>query len=244
MKRRSSQSLSKTRDSQSAGSSKLVHVPTNRSIATGVYCKAFLAGLCVLFEISALARADFDASPSDKIPPLLPPRGEIPPTFWEQHGTLVIVGSILTLAVISAAIWLLTRPRPPVVVPPGTQAREALQDLGKHPEDGKVLSCVSQIVRYYVAAAFALPEGELTTSEFCRLITGHEPIGQDLTNAICGLLRRCDDRKFAPAGLQGTATDQAPLGAVDAALNLVEQAEARLTVLRQAEAAKVAQRQT
>jgi len=249
MKHRLSLPLLKTLSSELARFSKLFHIHDDRSIpcsiATRLYRRAFQLGLCIFIEKSAFARADFDATPSEKIPPLLPARGEIPPTFWEQHGTWVVVGSILALAVLSAAIWLLTRPRPPVVVPPGTQAREALQDLGKYPEDGKILSCVSQVLRYYVAAAFALPEGELTTSEFCRLIAGHESIGQDLTNSICDLLRRCDDRKFAPAGLQGTTSAaEAPLAAVNAALNLVEQAEARLAAIREAAAGKVSQSQT
>ena len=48
------------------------------------------------------------------------------------------------------------------------------------PEDGALLSQVSQILRHYVVAAFDLPPGELTTAEFCRAIAGHARIGPEL----------------------------------------------------------------
>src|SRR4051794_5601334 len=35
----------------------------------------------------------------EEIPPLRPPQGEIPPTFWEQHGLLVVLLSLLLLAI-------------------------------------------------------------------------------------------------------------------------------------------------
>jgi len=84
---------------------------------------------------------------------------------------------ILLLALVSAAAWFLTRPKPPVVVPPDVQARLALEPLRQQPEDGVLLSRVSQILRHYVGAAFDLPPGELTTAEFCHAIDGHTQIG-------------------------------------------------------------------
>ena len=66
----------------------------------------------------------------------------------------------LLLALVALAVWWLTRPKPPVVVPPEVQARQALEPLRQQAEDGAVLSQVSQILRHYVSAAFALPPGE------------------------------------------------------------------------------------
>ncbi len=128
---------------------------------------------------------------------------------------------------VGAAVWFLTRPKPPVVVPPEVQARQALEPLRQQPEDGALLSQVSQILRHYVTAAFHLPPGELTTTEFCRAIAGHERVGPELSAALSDFLRQCDQRKFslpAPAP---------PLSAVAQALKLIDQAQARLAALAQ-----------
>src|SRR5208282_4786243 len=97
-----------------------------------------------------------------EIPALRPPHPEMAPTFWEQHGVGVVVCVALFLALIGIAIWFLTRPKPPVVVPPEVLARKALEPLGQRAEDGALLSQVSQILRHYVSAAFNLPPIELT----------------------------------------------------------------------------------
>ena len=169
---------------------------------------------------------------SNDIPPLRPPQVEIPPTFWELHATGVFLIGFALLALMGIAIWFATRPKPPVVIPREVQTRNELELMRDLPESGAVLSQVSQAVRRYFGAAFALPPGELTTAEFCRAIAKNEQIGSDLSNATGEFLRRCDERKFAPG-----ATPQAT-GAVEYALQLVEQAEARREQLRQAAAAK------
>src|SRR5204862_5572803 len=109
---------------------------------------------------------------------------EIPPTFWEQYGQWVVVGCIVLAVVMCLAIWFLTRPKPPQVVPAEIQAREAFEKLRAKPEDGALLSRVSQILRGYVTAAFDLPAGELTTTEFCQQIAENPRIGQELSRAI------------------------------------------------------------
>jgi hypothetical protein len=170
----------------------------------------------------------------DGIPPLRPPRPEIPPTFWEQHGAWVILAGVLLLGVIAAGIWWLTRPKPAVVVPPAVQARQGLEPLRQKPEDGALLSQVSQVLRRYVSAAFGLPPGEMTTADFCRAIAGQGRIGPDLSAPLGDFLRKCDERKFAPSA-------PAPaLGAADQALKLVELAEARRAQLQPAEDAPAA----
>jgi hypothetical protein len=141
----------------------------------------------------------------------------------------VILG-VLLLALVGAAVWFLTRPKPTVIVPPEVQARQALEPLRQQPEDGALLSRVSQILRHYVAAAFSLPPGELTTAEFCRAIAGHAQIGPDLAAALSDFLHLCDQAKFSPPA------PVTPLNAVAQALKLVDQAQARRLALVQSAA--------
>jgi hypothetical protein len=186
------------------------------------------AALWLLAPAFPLLAAD-PISPDD-IPPLRPPHAELAPTFWEQHGLWVVILGVLLLALICAVVWLLTRPKPPVVVPPEVQARQALEPLGRQPEDGALLSRVSQILRHFVTAAFALPPGELTTTEFCRAIAGHEQIGPELATALREFLRQCDQRKFSPVA------PAAPFSATTQALKLIDQAQAHRTALAQSAA--------
>ena len=171
-----------------------------------------------------------NAAGQDQIAPLRPPHAELPPTFWEHYGLWVVLLGGLLLAIVCAAIWLLIRPRPPVVVPPQLQARQALEPLRRQPEDGALLSRVSQILRRYVAAAFVLPPEELTTAEFCRVVAGHGQIGPELAAALSDFLRQCDQRKFSPPA------PSPPLSAVAQALKLIDESQARLGALAQAAA--------
>jgi hypothetical protein len=164
---------------------------------------------------------------NDAIPPLRPPHAEIPATFWDQYSAWVILAGVLVMALVGAAIWFLTRPKPPVVVPPEVLARSALEPLRQQVEDGALLSRVSQVLRHYVAAAFDLPPGELTTAEFCGAITGHPLIGPDLSAALSAFLRLCDQDKFSPPA------PVPPLSAVAQALKLIDQAQARRLALAQ-----------
>ena len=176
---------------------------------------------------SALPLPAASLTSPDDIPPLRPPHAEIPPTFWEQYSLWVILFGVLLLGLVCAAAWLMTRSKPPVVVPPEVQARQALEPLRQQPEDGALLSRVSRILRRYVIAAFGLPPGELTTTEFCRAIAGHDQIGPDLSVVLSEFLRQCDQRKFSPP------TPAPPFSAVAQALKLIDQAQSRRLALAQ-----------
>jgi len=171
---------------------------------------------------------------ADAIPPLRPPRGEIPPGFWEQYGWWIIVAGVLLLGAAGAAVWWMRRSRPAVAVPPEVLARQALEPLRGQAEDGAVLSRISQVLRRYGSAAFGLPAGEMTTAEFCRAIAEPGRLGAELSTALGDFLRQCDERKFAPA------SPKPALGAAEQALKLLAQAEAHRAELRQADAARPA----
>lgn len=159
------------------------------------------------------------AADTNALPSLAPAYGQIPPSFWDQHGTAIIIGSLALLAVVSVIVWKLLQPRPPVVMPPELLARLALTRLQGQPEDGKILSEVSQILRQYMTTAFQLPAGELTTAEFYLALADSNQISIELGEAISRFLRECDERKFSPA------TSEAPMNATNRALELVAQSE-------------------
>ena len=195
--------------------------PEHRMIPRGVFvrCSAFDVRRSVfLFLLSSVAPLLGQAA-TDPLPLLAPPYSPMPPTFWEQHGPAVIAGSVALILVAGLGLWWIGRPKPPMIVPPEVQAREALAGWLDRPEDGSCLSSVSQILRRYVARAFAFPAGEFTTAEFCRQLARNEKMGVELTQAIAGFLQECDRRKFS------ARNPNAPMNAVSRALEIVELAE-------------------
>jgi hypothetical protein len=182
-------------------------------------------------QLPARAQAPGD---TNEIPQLRPPRAEIPPGFWAQHGTMGLVIAVVLAALAGLIVWWLTRPRAAVVVPPEVEARAALAALPVTAGEGEKLSRVSQILRLYVQRAFELPLGELTTTEFCRVLAGQPQIGPELAGSLGGFLRDTDRRKFAPAG----TTPPQPEAAA-AALALIDRCEARRAAPRAAPAASV-----
>jgi hypothetical protein len=163
---------------------------------------------------------------------LLPPYGELPPTFWEQNAPLILFAGLAVVALAAFVLWLVFRPKPKIFIPPEMLTREALQKLRSQPEDGAGLSRVSQVVRNYFIAAFQLTAGELTTTEFNHELSRCKKINPELSAATAEFLRDCDARKFSTTG------GSAKLGAATRALNLVEQAEQRRAQLRQLAQAK------
>ena len=175
------------------------------------------AGLVVGAGLLALRVAAAD----NRLPNLLPPHGELPPTFWEQNGWSVAIIGLATLAILAllVALMLLLRPSRVAVTSPEVIARRALEALRGRPEDGAWLVAVSAVLRRYVVLACGLPAHELTTGELCRELASRPRFPGELVSAIAGFLRQCDERKFAPA------PPAAQTSAVDAALELVERVE-------------------
>ena len=182
----------------------------------------------ILFLLAALPlHAQTNASDTNALRALLPPYGELPPTFWEQHTVSVVVAGIGIIAPMAFGLWLIFRPKPTIIIPAEVQAREALENLRQQPEDGAILSRVSQVVRNYFIAVFQLAPGELTTAEFSREVSGNEKIGAELSTAAAKFLCDCDDRKFSKTA------GSTRLDAANRALNLIEQTERRQAELRQ-----------
>ena len=158
----------------------------------------------------------------EAIPKLRPPKSEMAPTFWEDYGLAAVVGGFLSLMLLAVVVWLLTRPKPVAATPPETLARRSLESLRGQPEDGLLLSRVSRILRRYLSAAFGLPPEQMTTTEFCVVLSAHPRVGTAIAGTAADFFRRCDERKFAPLPPPGA------LGAVETALKLVETAEQQL----------------
>jgi hypothetical protein len=188
--------------------------------------------ILLVLVLLRLLRADAASLDDEKIPPLRPPRELMPPDFWEQYGSWVIAGGFVLVVLVCGLIWLLTRPKPPVLMPPEVRARMDLGALRKQPETGVVLSRVSQVVRAYFSAAFALPPGELNTAEFRVALEAEKKVTPGLAGKVIGFLRECDQRKFGPS------PPEVPLGAVEQAWRLIDEAEAHRAALRAAAAAQ------
>jgi hypothetical protein len=169
------------------------------------------------FSVFALSLSAQTAS--GPLPPLAPAYGQIAPTFWEQYGIATVIGSLAFIAWAGFIYWLFFRPQPPLTVPPDVSACGALTRLSRVPEDGKVLSEISQTLRRYIIAAFGLPAGELTTGEFTTALASDEKIDVKLALSTANLLRECDERKFSPANPRG------PLNAAGRALEIVWETE-------------------
>jgi hypothetical protein len=166
---------------------------------------------------------------ADEIPPLVPPRGEIAPGFWDQYGSWVIVGLVLLLVLASALVWFLTRPKPPpIITPAGFVAQQALEPLREQNENGVVLSSVSRILRHYFSLSFGLPPAERTTTEFCGALASVTQLSPELSATVSDFLRQCDQRKFGPS------QPQPPMGAVSIAFKLIQEAERSRTASAQA----------
>jgi hypothetical protein len=173
--------------------------------------RTFVSILSLPFAVSA---ADTNA-----LPPLMPACPQIQLTFWEQYEILVLAGVFVILCFLGLCVWMLLKPKPPVVSSPGQVAREALGKLKDRPQDGRLLSEVSQIFRRYVGAVFGFPAAEMTTSEFAAALVANPKAGPQVAEVLANFLRACDKDKFMASN---TAP---PLNAVERALHLVGQIE-------------------
>ena len=145
------------------------------------------------------AFADTNVPGSDALLRLRPPRGEIPPTFWERNSGWIMAAGLLLLVAIAAARLVAHAAQ----AAGGSAARRAgTQGAGAAArtagERGRAEPGLANPATLR-GAAFALPPGEMTTADFCRAIAGQARVGDELSSALSDFLRNCDERKFAPA---------------------------------------------
>ena len=139
------------------------------------------------------------ARAAEKIPGLRPPLGEIPPSFWEQHSTEILIGSALGAVVIVALVLWLLRKKPPVVIPPAVTARYAVEALRGRKETLALATEVSQIIRHYLLAKLGRVGEEPTTEELVRSLSTDARFSPANVQSLAAFLRDCDVQKFAPA---------------------------------------------
>lgn len=184
------------------------------------------------FAILMLLPSAVIAAGTNALPMLVPAYGEIPPTFWELHGTVILVASLCLVVLGAIVLWLKLQPKLNVVLPPATQAREALAKLRGQLEDGPVLSRISQILRRYLCSALQLPSDEPTTADISIALASSKIVGEELAQKISGFLRECDAQKFS------TTPAAVPLGGVHRALLLIELTEQRRVLANQTPATR------
>lgn len=189
------------------------------------------ARLILLVCFEALHGAQAAGSETNDIPPLRPPRAEIPPGWWERHGTQGMIVLAVVVILLGVLIWWLMRARPKALLPPETIATSTLSKLRDQTENGAILSQVSRAVRQYFGAAFGLPPREMTTREFCEAVQQQAEVGRPLAEEVSQFLQECDRRKFE------RKRELVPMGAAARALGLVESAEKRRAEVREAQAA-------
>ena len=108
--------------------------PKNRAVCLiirwklNVECSMFL-GYFISSHRLSVARPDKRFRRQMRCQHLLPPYGELPPTFWEQHGTVLMLAGLGIIALAAFGLWLIFRPRPKLIIPPEVQARQALEML-------------------------------------------------------------------------------------------------------------------
>ena len=159
------------------------------------------------------------AADTNGLPTLVPPYPEIPPTFWQQHQTAVIIGGFLFIVVQSLWLYKLLMRLQPKVEPVENLTRAALTGLLNEPEDGKLLSEVPRILRAYFGNQFQTAGAEATTAEFIASLERHPRLTAAVKTKAAALLNECDTAKFAPSR-------HAPdLDVVERALDLVNEAE-------------------
>jgi hypothetical protein len=173
-----------------------------------------VAGCVVLWALPPiLARAAEDER-------LRPPHELLRMSVWQRHGPWVL-GVVLLVGLVA---WLVLRrrkrPQSAVTLPPAARARGRLEAWRGRPVDDALALDVAGVLREYLRERFLLRPIEFTTAELREQLADHPRCGPELAAAAHGILRACDERKFAP---------KVELGAcalVEQALGLVDRLEA------------------
>ena len=184
-------------------------------------CRAIGLAFVLLGSETVLADTNPLVNP-DQIPPLRPPKSEMFPGFWEQHGVLASVTGLVGVLILILLWRMISRPRPPMIPPPAAMARQALEPLRDRSEDAALFAEVSRVLRDYFISALKLPREEFTNIELCLRMESHPGIPQDLAAASSELLHGMEHQRFT------AETNAGDSHAVQRALALIDQAERAL----------------
>lgn len=173
----------------------------------------------VLFAITLLGATTNDVGLDDTIPPLQPPKLELLPGFWEQHGLSMGIAAAAAV-LLGLILWKVLRQSAPETIPTAADvARAALYKLQGHAVDVALHDRVSSILRTYFVCVLHLPDPALTNLELCGAI---DAAGPHAVHKARTLLVALDRHRFDP----GPHT--AKMNAVPEALSLIEMTEAHL----------------
>src|SRR5580765_882923 len=121
----SSKALRRSRNSKQNRNPKLGELSTigfrTSSFGVRILALALAFVACPAFAATNISAGD------DELAKLRPPRAEIPPTVWERYNIWIIVGSLVFLVLIAIIVWIVTRPKPAMIVPPELRAKQALE---------------------------------------------------------------------------------------------------------------------
>lgn len=190
---------------------------TRRLFARRKHCS--IAGIHVLLWLWYGFFAAPALAATEEVQGLRPPRAELQPSFWEQHGWQIALAAVVFFTLVGLGVLWLRRPKQEIITPPAVLARSALEALRGRADEAEVVAQASRILRHYVVAVFALSSEELTTPQLRKALHSHPQASPELTAAIADFLSRCDEFKFAPA------LPRAPFMALDGALALIEKVE-------------------
>jgi len=166
--------------------------------------------------MNSLLIAALTAAP-EKIPDLKPPRGVIPPGFWESYGWLAVLLAGVTLLVVSAVIHRLRRPKPVIVPTPAQIARRELERLRAHADDPEAIAAIARALRHFVVSKFRLAGPGLTADE----IAAQVPTDPGLAAEVHLFLEQCDTANFAPASAHPNAVTM--IGEAGRLIGVIEQ---------------------
>jgi hypothetical protein len=172
-----------------------------------------------IFPILILLPPAIFASDTNALPALVPAYPEIPPTFWEQHQTLIVIGRFLFIVAQSLLLWKMLMRLQPKIEPVENLTRAALTKFLNEPEGGNLLSEVPRILRGYFGKQFQTAGEEATTAEFIAALEQNQKLAAGLKTKAAAFLRECDAQKFSPAA------GKQEIDAVERALDLVNEAE-------------------
>jgi len=153
---------------------------------------------------------------------LEPPRDLLRPDFWEQYGTLVLVGGLLVLSFIAFLVSRWMQPEPLVMETPLQAVRRVLHQLCKEPKNPDIASQSSRALKRYIQGRLKLMPGEMTTREIREAIHFRKELPEALVSKLESFFEQCDQWSFS------TLPPADSLDPVETALSLVDQVESAL----------------